>query len=309
MANFDTVAEVVSQAARELSLISEDVSDPYAETDPNILLMTSLLTSAGREIIREYQWTQSIAEHAFTTSAGVETYALPADFLRMLNQTGWDRTTRLPLGGPMSPQEWQFLRARLAAVTFRVLFRPLQGTLHVYAGTTVPAGHAIRFEYMSGFWVRGTNATVYSYTAAASLQLTVTNAAELRPGDTIRDVSTSTSTTITSIDGLTVTVASLTGFTAPGTFTVTSGTAGTKDAPTLASDVLLFDTHLMSRALKRAWKREKGFDTTAAEDDYRKALAAVMRDDTPAPTLNLSRRARNELPIGEQSIPLTGFGS
>lgn len=245
MANFGTVAQAISQAARELSLVAADISDPYAEADPNILLLTSLLTSAGREIIRDHQWTQSIAEHSFTTSAGVETYALPTGFLRMINQTGWDRTTRFPLGGPLSPQEWQFLQARLAAVTFRVLFRPLQGTLHIYAGTTVPASHNIRFEYMSSLWV-----------AVAA-----------------------------------------------------TPTVGSKDAPTLATDVLLFDTHLMSRALKRAWKREKGFDTTTAEDDYQKALAAVMRDDSPAPTLNLSRRARNELPIGEQSIPLTGFGS
>lgn len=245
MPNFDTVAQVISQAGRELSLLAADVTDPYSSTDPNILLMTSLLSSAGRDIIREHQWTQSIAEHSFTTSLGVESYNLPAGFLRMINQTGWDRTTRFPLGGPLSPQEWQFLQARLAAVTFRVLFRPLQGTLHIYAGTTVPAGHNIRFEYMSALWVAPT----------------------------------------------------------------ATPTTGTKDAPTLASDVLLFDTHLMSRALKRAWKREKGFDTTAAEEDYQRALQSVMRDDSPAPVLNLSRRARNELPIGEQSIPLTGFGT
>jgi hypothetical protein len=237
------VAQVVSQAARELSLVTADIADPYASTNPNILQMCSLLTAAGREIIREYSWTQSIAEASVTTSAGVETYALPADFLRMLNQTGWDRTTRFPLGGPLSPQEWQYLKSRLAAVTFRVLFRPLQGALHIYAGTSVPAGHSLKYEYMSSYWV-GTTATV-----------------------------------------------------------------GTKDAPTLAGDYLFFDTHLMSRALKRAFLRAKGFDTQAVEEDYQKALAAVMRDDTPAPVLSLTGGRRGELPIGEQSIPVTGFGS
>lgn len=244
MATFETVAQVVSLAARELGLVNSDIANPYASTDDNILRMCSLLTSAGREIVREHNWTQSFIIYTFATQAATETYDLPADFLRMVNQTGWDRTSRFPLGGPLSPQEWEYLNARLTAVTFRMLFRPLQRKLHLYSGNTIPAGHTIAFEYMSSYWVQANGQT-----------------------------------------------------------------AGNKQAPTAYNDTLLFDTHLMSRALKRAFLRATGFDTQAVEEDYQKALAAVMRDDTPAPVLSLTGRGRGELPVGEQSIPITGFGS
>ncbi len=245
MAHFETVAQVLSLAARELGLIVADVADPYASTDRNILQMCSLLTGAGREIVREHSWTQSQNTKTFSTVGAQEAYDLPADFLRMINQTGWDRTSRFPLGGPTSPQEWQYLNARLSAVTFRVLFRPLQRKLHLYSGAAnVPNGHVISYEYMSSYWVQANGQSV-----------------------------------------------------------------GNKDAPTAKTDTLLFDTHLMSRALKRAFLRAKGFDTQAVQEDYDKALAAVMRDDSPAPVLSLTGTRRGELPIGEQSIPLTGFGS
>jgi len=32
------------------------------------------------------------------------TYDLPADFNYMIDQTGWDRTNRVSIGGPLSPK-------------------------------------------------------------------------------------------------------------------------------------------------------------------------------------------------------------
>jgi hypothetical protein len=44
---WDTVAEIVSDAAIELGLISAAISDPFASTDPNILQLIGLLKSGG----------------------------------------------------------------------------------------------------------------------------------------------------------------------------------------------------------------------------------------------------------------------
>lgn len=247
MPNFGTVAEVVSLAARELGLVSADIADPYASTDPNVLQMCALLTSAGREIIRKKQWTQSLKEYTFVTVQGTPTYAFPADFLRMTPQTHWNRTNRLPVGGPLSGEEWQYLKARQQNVAFNVLMRTWLQKIYIWPDTGTPGGYTIAFEYLSSYWVQ----------AAGQL-------------------------------------------------------AGNKDAPTAKDDKLLFDTWLMSRALKRAWRRAKGLDTTVVEEDYETALDAVMDDDSAARVQYLSNRTPNNSTIdpliGGQNIPLTGFG-
>lgn len=246
MATFESVSAVVTQAAKELGLATSAIADPYASTDPNILQMCALLTDAGQEIIRERRWTQSIAEQTFVTVQGTDNYALPADFLRMIPQTGWNRTNRLPIGGPVDSEEWQYLKGRLVGIVFNVIIRKWQGRWHLFPdGASTPGGFTIALEYMSSFWV-----------ALAA-----------------------------------------------------TPTLGAKYAPTLATDVLLFDTWLMKRALKRAFLRAKGFPSQAAEDDYEKALAQTMDDDAAARAHYLSRPNPLDPLLGQQNIPYSGFGS
>jgi hypothetical protein len=81
------------------------------------------------------------------------TYFLPPDFKTMVPQSGWDRTNRLPLGGPLTEQEWQYLAGRLVGVVFTVLFRPMQQQMYFYPETACPGGHQIAFEYETNYWV------------------------------------------------------------------------------------------------------------------------------------------------------------
>ena len=71
----------------------------------------------------------------------------------MIDQTWWNRTNRLPVGGPVSPQEWQYLKARMVGVVFNVLFRPMDRSITLYPNTNTPAGFEIAFEYCSSCWV------------------------------------------------------------------------------------------------------------------------------------------------------------
>lgn len=153
MATFETVAQVVSRAARELGLVSTDVADPFNSTDPNILQMCSLLTDVGDEIIRERRWTQSIAEQTFTTVQGTSSYALPSDFLRMIPNSTWNRTNRLPVGGPVDSEEWQYLQGRLVGIVFNVIIRKWKGLWHLFPDTNTPGGYTLALEYMSSNWV------------------------------------------------------------------------------------------------------------------------------------------------------------
>lgn len=244
MAIFDTVATIVSDAATELGLITSDVSNPYTSTDANILQLTRLLKKVGKEIIREHHWSQSLNIHTFNTVAGTSVYNLPADYIRMVDQTGWNRTNDFPLGGPLMPQTWEYIQARGSTVTFRILFRPRNRKLEFANGTDTPGSQTIAFEYMSSYWVQATGQS-----------------------------------------------------------------AGNKAAPTASTDTILFEAHLMVAGLKRAFLREKGFDASVAEDDYQRTLAAVMRDDSPAPVLSLNGVRSAESLLDGSNLPDTGYGA
>lgn len=148
---FDTVANVVSEAAIELGLGS--VSDVYGSTDSNVLQLRTLVKRVGRELAREWPWSHLRKEHTFSTVGGTSTYALPADFGAMLDQTGWNRTGSTPLVGPTSAQEWAYLKGRTTLSTLNLVFRPWQGQIQFAAGTSTPDAQSVAFEYTSSYWV------------------------------------------------------------------------------------------------------------------------------------------------------------
>ena len=241
----DTAGQVVNDALVELGLSA--VSDPFADTDPNVAQVCTLLKSTGRKLIHEHKWTFLRKEYLFTTVQGTATYPLPADFHEMIDQTGWNRTTRLPFGGPLSAQQWQFLKSRLAGVVFTVLFRPLGGTLYLYPDNPTPGGYSIAFEYQSDGWIEVPGI----------------------PSSTFRDY------------------------------------------PRDSTDIVRLDSHLTSRALKLAWLQAKGFDTSAALDDYTSVLEHVIGHDSFVPTLSLNNRGvlRADPLLGQQNLPITGYGT
>ena len=157
---FGTVGEIINDTALEVGLGGSvsTVPDPFASTDPNVLQLIALLKSSGRELTRERNWNYLRKEHSFTTVLGQSVYSLPNDYHNMIDQTWWNRTNRLPLGGPLSAQEWQYLKARLVGVVFTVLFRPMDRAITIYPDTNTPAGYDIAFEYNSAFWVSRTGA-------------------------------------------------------------------------------------------------------------------------------------------------------
>lgn len=151
MFGWDLAGTVVNEAAKQVGLAIDP--DPFLSTDPNFVQLCSLLTSLGQEIWREKEWTHLQTVYTFTTVQNQYQYPLPTDFGHMINQTGWNRTNRLPLGGPLSPQEWEYLKARLVGVVFTVLFRPMQQQMWLYPDTNTPGGYTIAFEYISRNWV------------------------------------------------------------------------------------------------------------------------------------------------------------
>lgn len=146
---------IVNQAAVELGILNGPMSslgDPFASTDPNVQQLIAFVNYLGDDLNNRFDWPQFVKECTITTAGSASSYALPADFHEMLDQTGWNRSTRLPMIGPVSGQETQCLKAWMNNLLINVAFR-LEGGLIVFP--VVPGnGATLVFEYVSSYWVQ-----------------------------------------------------------------------------------------------------------------------------------------------------------
>lgn len=153
MARFKTINDICNQIAVEVGI--PKVADVFSATDIAFEQLTTIANAVGYELLQNAAWEGLVREHAFTTAGGDSgKYELPADFGYMINQTGWDRTNNVALGGPLSAQEWQYLEGRdLVSQTIYATFREVDNQFWLFPQPP-PTGLDIRFEYISRNWVR-----------------------------------------------------------------------------------------------------------------------------------------------------------
>jgi hypothetical protein len=90
----------------------------------------------------------------------------------------------------------------------------------------------------------------------------------------------------------------------------TGESAPNTETPDAYTDTLYFDRRLLVTALKVAFLRAKGFDSTAAQEDFDKALTRAHGADGAAPVLSLSGRGPTVTRMLDGvNFPETGFGS
>jgi hypothetical protein len=147
-----TANEILNRVAAEVGL--DTSTDPWASGKQEFNQMAVLLNIAGEELSQLYQWEflmQETSIQTLDTDSG--DYPLPDDFLYMINQTGWERAENVPLYGPLSPQDWQYLLGRdLVSHTIYASFRIQQGLFTIFPQPP-PNGLDIHYEYISRNWV------------------------------------------------------------------------------------------------------------------------------------------------------------
>lgn len=156
MARLETAKDAIDAALAECGIPPPE--NPYQSADDAVRQMTVLLTTAGRQLVRLYDWQALQKEHVIVTQASdTGRYDLPDDFDRMMDQTGWSRDQRVPLPGSVSGQTWQYLKGRnLVSSTIYMIFRNVDNQFWVYPqppDAPVPFPLTIAFEYMSRSWV------------------------------------------------------------------------------------------------------------------------------------------------------------
>jgi hypothetical protein len=117
--------------------------------------MLGLLNSSGQELCELNDWQELVQQYEINTlDTDSGTYDLPDDFNYMIDQTGWDRTNRVAIGGPLSAQDWTYLAGRdLVSQTIYASFRQVDGKLDLYPQPP-PNGLQLTFEYIGRNWLQ-----------------------------------------------------------------------------------------------------------------------------------------------------------
>jgi len=134
-------------------------------SDANALKLRRLASKVGFRLSKVFNWRALQKETTFT-SVGTEeqTAILPSDFDRFISETFWDRTELEVITGPISPQEWQSLKADSYSNTSNRKFRHRGDSVLIIP--TMTAGNTIAFEYVSKNWCQSSGSVAQSDWAA-----------------------------------------------------------------------------------------------------------------------------------------------
>lgn len=129
-------------------------SSVSSSSDPQIIQLMALANEEGQDLSARYPWQALQNESTFTTvateSQGAITTLAGAGFRYILNDIMWNRDERRPVYGPLTPQDWQNLKARSITGPWGQ-FR-IRGGLVLFMPAPT-AGETIAFEWISKYWV------------------------------------------------------------------------------------------------------------------------------------------------------------
>lgn len=290
--------------------IIQDAADELKVTRPLSLVGSSLdsdrqflgyLRSSARAMLGEHVWPELVRQHTFSLVSGQRSYALPVDFERQLEGTGWDASNLWPLVGPVSPQHYELRVNGISQVTPRREFRVFgsAGTSQFYVHPTPDAGSAgevLSYEYLSRNWIRPRSwASGVSYSDGDY----VWTSANGSGGSIYRAVGGGTS-----------------GSTKPVHSTGTVSDGGVSwlyefllyDRPVRDDDVVVLDADALRHLVKAVWREANGFDGKMFRLDYLKRIEVAASNTSGANRVNMTGSYPLRF-VGTESVPDTGYGS
>lgn len=153
MADIDRYSSAGQIVSEVLGILGLPVPVSVASSsDATARQMWRLLTECGQKLTRvNHTWQMQYRTWEINTTGATE-YDLPSDLARFVDETGWNNTSRIPMLGPMSQQQWRMLQARkLGGTTLRVQYIIQNDKLVLYFAPTPTQNLTI--EYISRGWV------------------------------------------------------------------------------------------------------------------------------------------------------------
>lgn len=138
-------------------------SSVIGSQDNQVQQIQAIGQKALEDMVKRYDWEQLTREALFTTvateSQGAITTLAPEGFDRILNETIFDRSLRLPIYGPLNASQWQALKA--LPTTGPLYQYRLRGGKLLFQPSPVETGHICAFEYISNWIVYDPGLDVY----------------------------------------------------------------------------------------------------------------------------------------------------
>lgn len=158
---------LIQDVFMEVGIAQTKPNAVITSTDGNVLQLLALANTTGEALMKRYQWQELTVETTFTATGtiaqGSISAVLGADYDRMVPQTFWDRSQRIPIDGPVTTQQFQADRSNLVAGPPYYFF--IFGN-QVYIGpTALNAGDTCSAFYISKNWcasATGTGQTAFA---------------------------------------------------------------------------------------------------------------------------------------------------
>jgi hypothetical protein len=149
MPMYDTAINIINAASQELGI--GVVSLDSASTGNAGYQLLGILNALGQDLLRVHDWQNFEKVMTFTGDGVTDTFALPDDFGRQVNQTEWSTSNRQPMIGPTSPQQWSWCQYGIVGTGIYYRYRILGNQ---YAVFPVPSdGATFALYYISKNWV------------------------------------------------------------------------------------------------------------------------------------------------------------
>jgi hypothetical protein len=147
-----SLLSMIQDAATEIGLPSP--SFVASNMDNSAAQFLALANRNGEEIAAMSGtwggWPELRKEYVFTIYGGLDHYKFPTDIQYLIPETGWSRTYRWQLLGPLEAQEWQVLKSGISPTGPRTRYRIMQG--QIYFDPPPCQDQEIVFEYYSNTW-------------------------------------------------------------------------------------------------------------------------------------------------------------
>ncbi len=154
-----TLLTIVEDVAEDLGMTIP--TTVVGNTDKKIIQILQLAQREGKALAHRYSWEACLVEATFTQVAaalqGVAKTILGSDFKSIIDDSMWNRTTQLPVLGPLSARDWQALQAFPVTGPYPQ-FRIQRGSIY-FSPVPGNATDTIACEYKSANWCEASGGT------------------------------------------------------------------------------------------------------------------------------------------------------
>jgi len=150
-----TILTMIQSACRRIGQPAPNVV--CTATDPTITQMLAFANEEGTELMKWGDWRILRKQKVFLSLAQEDqTDMIPSDLGAWIDETFWNRSSRRPIYGPISPQQWQ---AWKAFDTFPVMDVSYFRGRDILIQPIPPAGETFAFEYRTNLWCESSTGT------------------------------------------------------------------------------------------------------------------------------------------------------